>query len=134
MSEQLKLSSTRPYLLRAMYDWLIDNGLTPHVMVDASADSADLPLEYATDGKVVLNLAPRAVHQLEIGNDWVSFAARFGGRPRQVLFPTGAALAIYARENAEVGMIFGEPEPAPDSPDGAPKPKGESRSHLKVVK
>ncbi len=106
--EVSQLSPRRPYLLRAFYDWLLDNELTPHVVVDVTVDGVSVPMEFARDGQIVLNIAPRAVASLEMTNEVVSFNARFGGIPRQVSVPMAAVLAIYARENG-AGTMF-EPE------------------------
>lgn len=105
-----QLSPRRPYLLRAFYDWLLDNQLTPHLVVDVTLPGVNVPMEYARDGQIVLNIAPRAVGNLELGNDEVRFNARFGGVPRQVNVPMAAVLAVYARENG-AGTMF-EPEAA----------------------
>ncbi|ATM94318.1 ClpXP protease specificity-enhancing factor [Yersinia frederiksenii] len=111
--EMSDMSPRRPYLLRAFYEWLIDNQLTPHLVVDVTRPGVSVPMEFARDGQIVLNVAPRAVGNLELGNDGVSFNARFGGVPRQVTVPMGAVMAIYARENGS-GTMF-EPEEAYDS-------------------
>ncbi|EJF32506.1 MULTISPECIES: ClpXP protease specificity-enhancing factor [Enterobacteriaceae] len=103
-----QLSPRRPYLLRAFYEWLLDNQLTPHLVVDITLPGVQVPMEYARDGQIVLNIAPRAVGNLELANDEVRFNARFGGVPRQVNVPMAAVLAIYARENG-AGTMF-EPE------------------------
>lgn len=107
-----QLSPRRPYLLRAFYEWLLDNQLTPHLVVDVTLPGVLVPMEYARDGQIVLNIAPRAVGNLELANDEVRFNARFGGVPRQVSVPLAAVLAIYARENG-AGTMF-EPEAAYD--------------------
>ncbi|WP_039056768.1 ClpXP protease specificity-enhancing factor [Enterobacter sp. Bisph1] len=107
-----QLSPRRPYLLRAFYEWLLDNQLTPHLVVDVTLPGVRVPMEYARDGQIVLNIAPRAVGNLELANDEVRFNARFGGVPRQVEVPMAAVLAIYARENG-AGTMF-EPEAAYD--------------------
>ncbi|WP_165463230.1 ClpXP protease specificity-enhancing factor [Atlantibacter sp.] len=107
-----QLSPRRPYLLRAFYEWLLDNQLTPHLVVDVTLPGVNVPMEYARDGQIVLNIAPRAVGNLELANDEVRFNARFGGVPRQVYVPLAAVLAIYARENG-AGTMF-EPEAAYD--------------------
>ncbi len=107
-----QLSPRRPYLLRAFYEWLLDNQLTPHLVVDVTLPGVRVPMEYARDGQIVLNIAPRAVGNLELANDEVRFNARFGGVPRQVYVPLAAVLAIYARENG-AGTMF-EPETAYD--------------------
>ncbi|HFZ8996156.1 TPA: ClpXP protease specificity-enhancing factor [Citrobacter freundii] len=106
------LTPRRPYLLRAFYEWLLDNQLTPHLVVDVTLPGVHVPMEYARDGQIVLNIAPRAVGNLELANDEVRFNARFGGVPRQVSVPLAAVLAIYARENG-AGTMF-EPEAAYD--------------------
>ncbi|WP_325891569.1 ClpXP protease specificity-enhancing factor [Grimontia sp. NTOU-MAR1] len=108
----INLKPRRPYLLRAFYDWLLDNDLTPHLVVDATMPYVNVPFEYVQDGQIVLNVAPRAVGNLELGNDEVSFNARFGGRPMLVTVPMYAVMAIYARENG-AGTMF-DPEPAYD--------------------
>lgn len=106
--EMSQLSPRRPYLLRAFYEWLLDNELTPHVVVDITLPDVQVPMEFARDGQIVLNIAPRAVGNLELTNDAVQFSARFGGVPRQVYVPMAAVMAIYARENG-AGTMF-EPE------------------------
>ncbi|QYM97559.1 ClpXP protease specificity-enhancing factor [Dickeya ananatis] len=105
-----QLSPRRPYLLRAFYDWLLDNQLTPHLVVDVTVPGVKVPMEFARDGQIVLNIAPRAVGNLELADDSVRFNARFGGVPRQVFVPMASVMAIYARENG-AGTMF-EPEPA----------------------
>ena len=110
--DMTSLTARRPYLLRAFYDWLLDNELTPHLVVDINLPGVEVPLEFARDGQIVLNIAPRAVGNLELGNEFVSFNARFGGVPRQVFVPLAAVMALYARENG-AGTMF-EPEPQYD--------------------
>lgn len=133
-----RMSSNRPYLLRAMYQWISDNGLTPYLLVDAGQPQVRVPVHTIKDGQVVLNIAMRAVSELELANDAIRFMARFGGVSHQVLVPIAAVLAIYAHENGQ-GMMF-PPEPAEEnsSPDAGPaasesavKRKGPS---LRVVK
>lgn len=102
------MTPRRPYLLRAFYDWLLDNQLTPHLVVDISVPGISVPMEFARDGQIILNIAPHAVGSLELGNDEVRFSARFAGIPRQVQVPMAAVMAIYARENG-AGTMF-EPE------------------------
>jgi stringent starvation protein B len=147
------MTSHRPYLLRALWEWIADNGMTPHLLVDATRPGVRVPPHTIKDGKVVLNIADRAVARLEMGNDSVSFSARFAGASHSVVVPVPAILAIYARETGQ-GMALPEemggappPErqtqegdqeaiesPAPDSPDddGAPPPR--RGAHLRVVK
>lgn len=99
------LTPSRPYLLRAYYDWLMDNQLTPHVVVDAFVKGTQVPQQYVKDGQIVLNIAAGAVGNLQISNEFVEFNARFGGVPQQVLLPMASIVAIYARENG-AGTVF----------------------------
>lgn len=127
------MTSNRPYLVRALYEWLVDNELTPYLLVDAAYNGVQVPDNYVEDGRIVLNITPGAVRDLSLGNDLISFSARFGGQPHNIFLPPSAVLGIYARENGK-GMLFpeeeGEPEPPPEpSKDGKP-----SRPTLKVVK
>ncbi|MDW6093776.1 ClpXP protease specificity-enhancing factor [Vibrio rhizosphaerae] len=102
------MTPRRPYMLRAFYDWLLENDLTPHLVVDATLPGVRVPVEFIQDGQIILNIAPRAVGNLELGNDVLTFNARFGGRPHSVIVPIFAVQAIYARENG-AGTMF-EPE------------------------
>lgn len=130
------MNSSRPYLLRALYEWIVDNDCTPHVIVDATLPGVDVPTQYVKDGQIVLNLSPSAVIELQLGDDCVSFNGRFGGRPTDVFIPMVAVMGIYARENGQ-GMAF-EPEEEGDPPpeDGkAPTPlRRPGKPSLKVVK
>ena len=108
MTEQTPaMSSNRPYLLRAVHEWICDNGLTPYIVVDAAKPGVQVPTQAISDGRVVLNLAPRAIARLEIGNDAITFMARFGGASHAVSVPVAAVQAIYARENGQ-GMLLAE--------------------------
>jgi len=136
------MTSTRPYLLRAMHEWMLDNDLTPQVVVDASAGDVRVPQQYVQDGRIVLNVSPSAVRNLSLGNDSLEFLARFGGAPFQVSVPTRQVLAIVARENG-AGMAFPEegdgaqaadPGPGDPPPDPSPDPPPGGRPRLKVVK
>lgn len=111
------MSSSRPYLIRALYEWLADNDLTPYIAVDATIDDVMVPEQHVHDGQIVLNIAMSAVRELDISNEAVSFSARFGGVPQHVYVPVQAVMAIYARENAQ-GMVFGQ---EPEMPDAEPK-------------
>ena len=116
------MTSSRPYLLRALWGWITDNGFTPHVVVDATVEGTLVPEGFVEQGKITLNIGPSAVQALNIGDDAVTFSARFAGAPMDVFVPVQAVLAIYARENGQ-GMMFGsEPGPGPedDGPGGAP--------------
>jgi len=109
MSEQeFNLSPTRPYLARAIYEWICDNQLTPYLLVDATQPNTMVPEQFVKDGQIVLNIAPHAVHQFHISNDAISFSARFGGVARDLYIPIQAVLGIYARENSQ-GLFF-DPE------------------------
>ena len=121
------MTSSRPYLLRAVYEWIADNDLTPQIVVDAQRERVQVPSAYVREGKIVLNVSPSAVRGLELGNEWVEFSARFDGTAFDVVVPVDAVLAIMARENG-TGMSF--PEPRRDEPP----PEPQRRPHLKVVK
>lgn len=131
------MTSNRPYLVRALYDWIVDNDLTPHILVDAGMPQVQVPPNAVRQGKVVLNIGPNAVRDLLLENSHLSFSARFGGQPFLVYVPIQAVQAIYARENGQ-GMMFAPESPDDDSsPDGGPGPEGEGeekRSHLRVIK
>ncbi len=99
------MTSSKPYLIRGLYEWLLDNEVTPYVLVDTSNPAVQIPRGIATDGKVVLNLSPGAIQQLEMTNEYLSFSARFSGVAQDVYCPIASVLAIYARENGE-GMMF----------------------------
>ncbi|GKT20287.1 ClpXP protease specificity-enhancing factor [Acidovorax sp. SUPP3334] len=100
-------TSTRPYLIRALYEWCTDNGLTPYVAVRVD-ESVQVPREYVKDGEIVLNISYDATSALQLGNDFIEFKARFGGKPRDIMVPVGRVIAIYARENGQ-GMAFPPP-------------------------
>jgi len=130
------LPSKRPYLLRAMHEWMTECGHTPHVIVDAEREGSQVPRAYVKDGKIVLNLSASATQRLRLGNEDVEFDARFSGVVHHVHFPISAVLGIYARETGE-GMVFSEqdlgPEP-PSRPTPAEEGGGSKRPQLKVVK
>lgn len=128
-----EMSSNRPYLLRALYDWIGDNQMTPHILVDAGAPGVDVPDQAVQKGKVILNIDQAAVRDLNLGNEWLTFSARFSGRAFNVTVPVEAVLAIYSKENGQ-GMMFAQDE-GPDSPDGPDDgPRPGKRPHLTVVK
>ena len=135
MSATDKVLPKRPYLLRAMHQWITDCGNTPHVIVDAGRQGAEVPRAYVKDGKIVLNLSEGATQRLRLGNEEVEFDARFAGVIHHVRFPMSAVLGIYARETGE-GMVFSEQDLGPEPPS---RPKtaeegGARRPQLKVVK
>ncbi len=133
--------SRRPYMLRAMHQWMTDSGLTPHVIVNVQVQGVEVPQAYIKDGKIVLNLSYTATQRLDMANDWVEFDARFSGVIHRVRFPVSAVLGVYARETGE-GMVFSNDDGGSDPPDDSPgsgpdKPIGEEgsrRPQLKIVK
>ena len=124
------MTSSRPYLIRALYEWITDNGLTPYLLVNAQAPGVEVPPQYVREGRIVLNINPAAVHGLCLGNEEIEFRARFGGAPRLIRIPPGAVLAIYAQENGQ-GMAFGD-EPTPEEPPSPPP--ASKKPVLKIVK
>lgn len=130
-----EMTSNRPYLLRALYEWISDNRMTPHILVDAAVDGVDVPEQAVQKGKVILNIDRAAVHDLEMGNEWLSFNARFSGRRYEVKVPLEAVLAIYAKENGQ-GMMFAQEEGnlPPTDPDPGSEGGDNRKSHLKLVK
>jgi len=132
--------STRPYLIRAINEWACENDLTPHLLVNALEAGVVVPTQFINDDQIVLNISPTAVQDIELGNEWILFSARFSGQPMNVEVPVSAVLAIYARENGQ-GIFFPEE-------DGAPEPdketdhttehkaatKKQEKPRLKVVK
>ena len=149
------MSSQRPYLLRALYEWIADNGMTPHVLVDARMPGVRVPVHAVKDGRIVLNIAERAVAKLELGNDAIRFTARFAGVSQAVMVPLEAVIAIYSRETGQGMAMPDEPRPAasqssepevveqaddvpspgdaPDAPDTPPEPPKRG-GHLRIVK
>ncbi len=157
------MTSSRPYLLRALWEWIVDNGMTPHILVDATVPGVQVPREFVQEGRITLNLANSAVQNLVLGPDEVVFSARFSGKPMSVVVPMRSILAVFSRETGQ-GMMFGsEPgamlEQAPDSesdseneqgqnpqpkanskqdtgrdPSGPSSPGGKRRPGLRVVK
>ena len=115
---EYKASPKRPYLLRAYYDWLVDNSFTPYLVVDATYLGVNVPVEYVKDGQIVLNLSANATGNLQLTNDFIQLNARFKGVSRELYIPMGAALAIYARENGD-GVMF-EPEEVYDELNSEP--------------
>ncbi len=124
----------RPYLLRAMHEWMVDNAMTPHIVVDAKREGLVVPAGHVKDGKLVLNVSLSATRNLSLGNELVTFEARFGGVPQHVEVPIDAVLGIYARESGR-GMLFPDEDASPEPPGGPPGPGGEPKKpSLKVVK
>lgn len=150
------MTSQRPYLLRALYEWIVDNGMTPHVLVNAAVPGVRVPPHTVKDGQVVLNIADRAVGHLQMGNDAISFSARFGGVSQSVRIPLEAVVAVYARETgqgmalpldqhpsaeaaaeavlddeADSAATAPQDEPTPPTPPNKPGKRG---NHLRVIK
>ena len=135
--------SRRPYLIRAIHAWALDNGYTPHLLVAADYPGVSVPKAFVKEGRIALDLSPMAVRELNLDNEPIFFSARFGGSPFDIVVPSGAVLAIYARENGD-GILFGEPEPidaealaarppgGDETPPETPRPSG--RPKLRVVK
>ena len=116
------MNSSRPYLIRALYEWIVDNNFTPYILVNALIDGVRVPEQFIEDGKIVLNINPNATQELVLGNEFIEFSARFSGAGMMVSVPTLSVLAIYARENGQ-GMMFAEDEdgePSPTNPDDVP--------------
>ena len=131
------MSPNRPYLLRAFFDWIVDNDCTPHIIVDAHHPMVAVPQEFVKDGQIVLNIAPRAVTNLSLDGDDVQFSARFNGMPVDIYVPIAGVLGIYAQENGQ-GMVFDKedsPEPPPSAtPPSAPKMVRSSDAKDKSIK
>ncbi len=109
------MTPQKPYFIRALYEWILDNNSTPYLLVDTTHPNIVAPLEHADDeDRLILNISPTAAHTLVIGNEWVEFSARFGGVPRQIAIPIPAVLAIYARETGH-GMGFSADENEEDT-------------------
>jgi stringent starvation protein B len=151
MTDDLKMTPNRPYLLRAFYEWIVDNNLTPYLVVDATMAGVKVPTQHVQNGQIVLNINPSAVGNLLLGNDAVTFNARFGGSPFALYIPQRAVLAIYARENGAGTMFTPEEDEewledelddaesaeqvvASDNPDPGPDDKPKKGSHLRVVR
>ncbi|MCB1664192.1 MAG: ClpXP protease specificity-enhancing factor [Pseudomonadales bacterium] len=138
------MTSSRPYILRALYEWILENACTPYILVNAYGPGVEVPQEHVKDGQIILNIAPAAVHGLQIKDEAIEFSGRFAGIPMPVYVPVSAVMGIYARENGQ-GMVFEPEKPEPPSPSGGgpekkpPKKTSESekpvaRPSLRVVK
>ena len=133
------MTSNKPYFIRAIFEWICDNNLTPYIVVNAKDDYVQVPIQYVEDGKIILNISPDAAHSLLIDNDKVEFMARFSGAAMKVYAPIKAILAIYARENSQ-GMIFNEEPDENGGDDGngggnnTPPAGKKGKPQLRVVK
>jgi len=113
------MTTSRPYLLRALNEWIVDNNLTSHIVVDANQENVIVPKDYIESGKIVLNISPFAVQDLMIDNEFVTFSARFSGKPMNIEVPTMAVMAIYAKENGQ-GMVFADEVSQPSAVESKP--------------
>ena len=136
----MQMTSSRPYLIRAIYQWIADNGMTPHLLVDVGIEGVVVPVEHVQNGKIILNIAPMAISGLVLGDTEVTFNARFSGKSQGLYIPVEAVLAVYAKENGQ-GMMFSEDDGAVSSSDGDddhdpedPDPNKPKRPALRVVK
>lgn len=140
-----EMTPKRPYLLRALYDWIVDNQLTPHLVVDATIVGTKVPQQFVKDGQITLNISPSAVVGLQLLDDAIRFNARFGGQPMDVIVPMTAALALFARENGAGAMFEAEPQldkmpvedagqEQTDSAEQAQEQTKSKRPNLKVIK
>ena len=127
------MTPNRPYLIRAIWQWITDNGLTPYILVDAGAKQVQVPKQFVEDGRIVLNISASAVLDLNMDNEFVSFNARFSGAAMDVFVPVSSVLGIYARENGQ-GMLFPENEAEPTPPEPEEPEPTSPRPSLKLVK
>ncbi len=131
-TEDTALSSHRPYLIRAIREWAIDNHLTPQLLVNAEMDEVEVPTEFVEDGQIVLNISPQAVDDLAMGNEYISFSARFRGTSQSVLVPVDAVLAVFDRESRQ-GMSFPAASAAEDDAKSEKPTEPRKKPNLKLV-
>ena len=138
----MTMTSHRPYMIRALNEWILENNCTPYILVNAYANDVQVPQNFVKDGQIILNISPVAVQDLAISNDGIEFNGRFGGIPTRVSVPTHAVLGIYAKENGQ-GMIFDTDDPIPEPPGPGKKEPQDSvetsksklgRPDLRIVK
>lgn len=125
------MTSLKPYLIRSVYEWIVDNDLTPHLLVNANNNVGTLPVSYIEDGKIILNMRPQAIQGLTLGNEFIEFNAKFSGKPMQIAASVNAVMAIYAKENGK-GLVFDQ-----DNNDGGEMPPEQpppNKPTLRVVK
>lgn len=147
MTEELKLTPTRPYMIRAFYEWLEDNSLTPYLLVDATQDNLVIPTEHVQNGQIVLNIASQATGNMNIDNNYINFNARFGGVSRELWIPMQAVMALFAKENQSIAMPFDPTEyedftpedPEPSTTKSTPASKADTierakKAGLKILK
>jgi len=133
-----EMTSNKPYMVRAIHQWVQDNDCTPYLVVAADYPGVEVPVQFVRDGQITLNVSPTAVRELAIDNRWIEFSARFGGVPTLIRVPMGAVMAIFAKENGQgMGFDIEEPtDPPPSTPEDskAQKDSGSKKPSLKVVK
>jgi stringent starvation protein B len=139
------MTSQKPYLLRALYEWILDNHLTPYIVIDVHTKNVRVPMQYAQDGKIILDISGKAVHNLTFDNHYVNFKARFGAASTEIYAPINAVLAIYAHENG-AGIVFDPDDPgdenkdqggdgnAPNSPSPSSSPDATGKPKLTLIK
>ncbi|HIF17654.1 MAG TPA: ClpXP protease specificity-enhancing factor [Cycloclasticus sp.] len=129
------MTPLKPYLVRALHEWIIDNGQTPYLLIDAKFDGVEVPSSYISDNKIILNTHPDAIQDWTLDNDSISFSARFSGRSENLYIPINAVLAAYAKENGK-GMMFDErfEDDMPPEPDAPKSTKKSQKPVLKIVK
>jgi len=141
MATNESMTSNKPYLIRALNEWIIDNQMTPFLLVDANVEGVEVPQQHIRDGKIILNIAPGAVQEISFEDDWIYFSARFSGQAFMINVPINAVLAIYAKENGR-GMVFAGDEPLVEDntkPEGKESGSKEQEAHgkkpaLRIVK
>ena len=129
----MSMTSNKPYLVRALNEWILDNQLTPFLLVDASVKGVEVPEQHIKDGKIILNITPSAVQEIAFENEWIYFSARFGGRPFMINIPISAVLAIYAKENGR-GIMFTEEESLAVDTAEVEQKESSKKPVLKVIK
>lgn len=125
------MTPLKPYLIRSVYEWIVDNNLTPHLLVNANSNNGNLPMDYIEDGKIVLNIRPQAIEALSLGNEFIEFNARFSGKPMTITASVNAVMAIYAKENGK-GLVFDQENN--DGNEPPPEQEPPSKPSLRVVK
>ncbi|HVT61974.1 MAG TPA: ClpXP protease specificity-enhancing factor [Legionellaceae bacterium] len=134
----MSMSSNKPYFIRALFDWIVDNDLTPYLLVDAMHPSVEVPQEFVSGGRIVLNISPKACRGLHLENDRIIFTARFSGQTTQISLAPGAVMAVYAKENGrgmEFEVEYEEDEPSkPIASMASTQPKSKTKPFLKLVK
>ena len=127
------MTSSRPYLIRGIYQWIADNGMTPHLLVDVTIEGVHVPAEHVQNGKIILNIAPMAISSLVLGDEDITFGARFSGKPQNLYVPIDAVLAVYAKENGQ-GMMFSVDDGAMSSDDDKDPDPGSGSKATKTKK